>query len=146
MNAWFKDRAWDNQVNNLSRTTVVTDAGTGRIVAYLTLAVGQIERAHLPKKLQRNKPLNIPILLLGQLAVDVSMQRKGIGPDLLTHALGQALVIAETVGTFAVLTHPLDDNARAFYRRYAFADLPGDPNSMILRIADIALTFAQPDG
>jgi hypothetical protein len=80
MNAWFKDRAWDNQVNNLSRTTVVTDAKTGRIVAYLTLAAGQIERAHLPKKLQRNKPLNIPILLLGQLAVDVSMQRRGAGP------------------------------------------------------------------
>jgi hypothetical protein len=37
-----------------------------------------------------------------------------------------------------VLTHPLDETARAFYARQGFEDLPFDPHSaMIIRMVDI---------
>jgi hypothetical protein len=43
------------------------------------------------------------------------------------------------VGSFGVLTHPLDEPIRAFYRRWGFEDVPFDPRrSMIVRMMDLA--------
>jgi hypothetical protein len=42
------------------------------------------------------------------------------------------------IGSFGVLTHPLDDQVRAFYRRWGFEDVPYDPKgSMIVRMVDL---------
>lgn len=52
---------------------------------------------------------------------------------------------ADRVGSYAVITHPLDDQVRGFYARFHFADLPGDPKrAMLVRISELAATgFAQ---
>jgi hypothetical protein len=55
MNQWFRRHAWGNHAAGLSRANVICDTVTGRIVGYVTLSAGQIERAALPKPLQRNK-------------------------------------------------------------------------------------------
>jgi len=37
-----------------------------------------------------------------------------------------------------MITHPVDDAARSFYRRWGFEDLPSDPRgAMIVRMADL---------
>jgi hypothetical protein len=52
--------------------------------------------------------------------------------------LRTALKAAESVGSFGVTTHPIDDAIRAFYRRWDFVDLPFDPRrAMIVRMADV---------
>ncbi|HEY8064871.1 MAG TPA: hypothetical protein VIF40_09075 [Methylosinus sp.] len=41
-------------------------------------------------------------------------------------------------------THPIDDNARSFYARWGFCELPYDPRrAMIIRMADLRLSFAE---
>jgi len=41
------------------------------------------------------------------------------------------------VGSFGVITHPIDDEVRAFYRKWGFQDLPFDPRrAMIVRMVD----------
>lgn len=53
-------------------------------------------------------------------------------------ALTTAVRFAKDVGCFCVLTHPLDDGVRAFYRSFGFEDLPSDPGrSMAIRIIDL---------
>ena len=76
MNQWFRRHAWANHAAGLSRANVICD-GTGRIVGYVTLSAGQIQRAVLPKAQQRNKPDPLPATLLGQLAVHKDHQGKG---------------------------------------------------------------------
>ena len=62
LNDWFRRHAWFNQVNGISRVNVIADAVTGRIVGYVTLSAAQIERAFLPKSMQRNRPARrVPI-------------------------------------------------------------------------------------
>lgn len=96
------------------------------MVGYVAPAAGQIEREFLPKKLRRDRPAALPVMLLGQLAVD----RR--------YALTTCVALSKEVGCFGVITHPLDDALRAFYARFAFTDLPGDPRrAMIVRIADL---------
>lgn len=138
MNQWFRRHAWRNQQADVSRSTVLCDAGTGAVAGYVTLSMGHIEREFLPKAAQRNRPEIIPIFLLAQFAVDRRHQGTGIARSLLFYALNTSVRAAREIGCFGVLTHPLDGGVRGFYRRFGFEDLPFDPRrSMIVRIKDL---------
>jgi GNAT superfamily N-acetyltransferase len=142
LNDWFRRHAWFNQVNGISRVNVITDTVTGRIVGYVTLSAAQIERAFLPKSMQRNRPEQVPALLLGQLAVDKDYQGQGHGADLLLFALRAAMRASDSVGSMGVITHPLDEALRGFYARWGFQDLPFDPRrAMIVRMVDLKRHF-----
>lgn len=138
MNHWFRRHGWANHAAGLSRVNIVCGAQGGPIIGYVTLSAGQIERAALPRPLQRNKPDPLPATLLGQLAVHRDRQGKGYARSLLFFALRTALRASKDIGSFGVFTHPLDADARGFYARWGFVDLPYDPRrSMIVRMADL---------
>jgi GNAT superfamily N-acetyltransferase len=108
------------------------------IVGYVTLSAAQIEREFVAKAHQRNKPDPVPATLLGQLGVDKAHQSRGHARSLLLFALTTALRASRDVGSFGVLTHPLDEQVRGFYRRWGFEDTPFDPDrSMIVRMIDL---------
>ena len=138
MNQWFRRHAWANHAAGISRANVICDAATAGIIGYVTLSAGQIERAALPKPQQRNKPDPVPVTLLGQLAIHRDYQGRGYARSLLLFALRAALRVSRDVGSFGVITHPLDDRARGFYARWGFQDLPFDPRrAMIVRMIDL---------
>jgi predicted N-acetyltransferase YhbS len=138
LNHWFRRHAWANHATDVSRVSVLTDRETGCVVGYVALSAAQIERAWLPKAQQRNRPDPVPVLLLGQLAVDKAHQGRGYAADLLLYALKAALCVADTAGCMGVVTHPLDDGVRGFYARWGFQELPFDPRrAMIVRMADL---------
>jgi GNAT superfamily N-acetyltransferase len=138
LNAWFRHKAWANQAADVSRTNVISDPASGEIVGYVTLSTAQIERAFLPKAHRRNKPDSVPAILLGQLAVHKNRQGRGHARSLLLFALRTAVRISREVGSFGVITHPIDVTVRAFYRRWGFVDLPFDPQgAMIVRTIDL---------
>jgi len=138
LNQWFRRHAWRNQQSGASRTSVVCDATTGAVIGYVSLSAAQIERAYLPKAAQRNQPDPLPAILLGQLAVDERYHRRGYARSLMWFALTTAVRFSKDIGCFGVLTHPLDDGLRAFYQRFGFEELPGDPNrAMIVRMVDL---------
>jgi GNAT superfamily N-acetyltransferase len=138
LNQWFGRHAWTNHAAGISRTNIICDAITGEIVGYVTLSAAQIERAFLPRSLQRNKPDPVPVTLLGKLAIHKNYQGKGHARSLLLFALRTALAASRQIGSFGVITHPLDDGVRAFYARWGFQDLPFDPRrAMIVRMIDL---------
>jgi len=138
LNHWLQRHAFANHAAGISRTNVICDAATAEIIGYITLSAAQIERAFLPKPQQRNKPDPVPVTLLGQLAVHKDHQGRGHARSLLLFALRTALRASREIGSFGVITHPIDDRARAFYRRWGFQDLPFDPRrAMIVRMVDL---------
>jgi GNAT superfamily N-acetyltransferase len=138
MNLWFLRHAWANHTAGISRTNIIRDAATADIVGYVTLSAGQIERAFLARSQQRNKPDPVPVTLLGQLAVHKDHHGKGYARSLLLFALRTALRASRQIGSFGVLTHPIDDQVRGFHSRWGFQDLPFDPHrSMIARMVDL---------
>lgn len=138
MNQWFRRHAWANHTSGMSRVNVMCDVATGRFVGYVTLSAAQIERAALPKPQQRNRPDPVPATLLGQLAVDGEFRGAGHARSLLLFALRTALRASRDIGSFGVITHPLDDAVRGFYSRWGFQDLPFDlRRAMIVRMVDL---------
>jgi GNAT superfamily N-acetyltransferase len=138
LNQWFQRHAWRNQEAGVTRTSVICDSTTGEIVGYVSLSATHIERAWLAKGEQRNRPDPIPAALLGQLGVDRRYQGRGYARSLMFFALMTAVRFSNDIGCFCVLTHPLDEGIRGFYRSFGFEDLPYDPErSTAVRIADL---------
>jgi predicted N-acetyltransferase YhbS len=138
LNQWLRRHAWRNQESGMSRTSVICETENSGIVGYVSLSAAQIAREYLPKSEQRNRPDAVPVILLGQLAVDRRHQGKGYVRSLLFFALTTAVRLSKEIGCFGVLTHPLDNAVRDFYRRFGFEELPFDPGrSMVVRIVDL---------
>lgn len=142
LNNWFRRHAWANHAGDVSRVNVIAETTTGRLAGYLAMSAAQIERAYLPRPQQRNRPDPVPVVLLGQLAVDKAFHGRGYAADLLRFGLMTALRVSESVGSMGVITHPLDDGVRGFYARWGFQELPFDPRrAMIIRMSDLRASF-----
>lgn len=50
MNQWFRRHAWTNHAAGISRTNVICNTETARIVGYVTLSAGQVERPCCPSR------------------------------------------------------------------------------------------------
>lgn len=138
LNNWFRRHAWNNHTSGASRVNVMCDRATGQIAGYVTLSAAQIERASLPKARQRNQPDMVPVILLGQLAVDQAYQGQGHATSLMIYAMRTALKASNVIGCVAIITHPLDDEVRKIYARWGFENLPFDPKgTMIVRMVDL---------
>lgn len=142
LNRWFHHHAWKNQQTGSSRTNIVCDTDSGKIVGYVSLSSTQIERAFLLKKHQRNMPDPVPAILLGQLAVDKRYQGLGIARSLLFFAFTTAFEVSKHIGCALLITQPLDDEVRKFYRQFGLIDTPFDPNqSMCIRLVDLQVSI-----
>jgi GNAT superfamily N-acetyltransferase len=74
----------------------------------------------------------VPVVLLGRLAVDRTVQGQGLGAHLLIDALRRTECLAEAVGIRAVEVDAIDDAARRFYLKFGFGPLADDPNHLFL--------------
>ena len=133
LDEWLRGRALRSEART-ARTFVVCEGR--RVVGYYCLAAGEVRRAEMAKKLQRNTPDRIPVFVLGRLAVDKTMQGRGLGQDLLLDCLGRCVAAGAHIGARGLLVHALEP-AVAFYRRQGFAPLLGNPLTMFLPIETI---------
>ena len=78
----------------------------------------------------------IPLVILARLAVDLDYQGQGLGSSLLQDAIRRTIAIAEQAGIRALLTHPIDAEAEAFYRRFGFEPTPVRDRQLILLLKD----------
>jgi predicted N-acetyltransferase YhbS len=78
----------------------------------------------LPEELQTKLPYKtLPVTLLGRLAHDINYKGKGVGDLLLADALKRAYQATSKIGSWAVVTDPIDDKARRFYESFGLISL-----------------------
>ena len=82
-------------------------------------------------------PDQVPLLLIGRLAVDREYQGKGLGADLLHDGVRRCLEVSEIAGVRAIITHAIDDDAVRFYQRYGFILSPLGERVMLLPSSSI---------
>jgi GNAT superfamily N-acetyltransferase len=139
LNDWLKHRALKNE-SRFSRTYVVCDAN--RVVAYVCISAGAVERAAAPGKVRRNAPDTIPVSVIGRLAVSRAHAGRGLGADLLSDALRRIAIASQSIGIGAVLVHAKDDRAKRFYMaRAEFIEYPVDSRILFLPIETVIAAF-----
>lgn len=121
-----------------ARTYVVLDQEQERVVGYHALSLASIEHADATERAKKGMPKNpIPALLLARIAVDKTVQGKGIGAFLLKDAMTRALSVAEQAGMRMLLVHAVNNEARSFYEHFGFEASPTDAMNLQLLIKDI---------
>ena len=124
---------------NLARCYVLAD-DKNFVLAYYTLSNAQIPKTGAPEKWIKKIPYpNIPVTLLGRLAVHKEYQGKGYGKALLKDALLRSLELSKSIGSVAVIVDPIDQNAVNFYEKYGFELL--DSGKMFLSIGTISKAY-----
>ena len=134
LNDWLYRRAMKNQQINASRTFVVCLQGTARVVGYYSIATGSVCHSGLGRGLRHNMPDPVPVVLLGRLAVDVSVQGAHLGKWLLNDAVRRISGLADQVGIKAVMVHALNKQAKGFYEYLGFVPSPVSENTLFYKI------------
>lgn len=142
---WFKTKALQHQIKHLSSTKVLVTA-EGAIAGYYTLAPAQIDFADLPADILRSLPHRmLPIAILAWLGVDRMYQHQGLGSKLLGQALRDCWEGGKVFPFVLVVVDCVDDNAGAFYERFGFTPLPGQPYRLFISAKQLdAMMQAEP--
>lgn len=136
LNTWLQRKARLNEAKGGARTYVVCD--DDRVIAFYSLAASSVERRRVPSRIGRNMPEPIPVILLGQLAVDVNYQGRGLGSDLLIDAGKRALTAAEVIGARTIVVQAFNEEAKTFYEQFGFLPFSNrEPLMLFLRISQL---------
>jgi GNAT superfamily N-acetyltransferase len=138
LNDWLRARASQFDRRDLSRTFVATRPNEQIVCGYYALANHHVLHEVLPADEARALPrLDVPVVLLGKLAVDRGVQGQGLGALLLVDALRRVVQISAQVGLRAVEVDALDEPAIAFYRKFGFRALLDDPQHLFMPMHEI---------
>jgi GNAT superfamily N-acetyltransferase len=130
---WLRQRASQFAKRDLARTYVATKSGGKVVLGYYAISNHRVTHESLPTEEAKGLPrLDVPVVLLGRLAVDLTLQGRGLGSQLLIDALRRARHLADHVGIRAVEVDAIDDAARQFYTRFGFVPLLDHPNHLFL--------------
>ena len=141
LNEWLSNHALLADRSGSARTYVVLSE-SGAVAGFFSLAVGQIDIIEVPPRVAKGMgKFPVPVVLLARLAVARQWQGTGVGSAMLREAVLKTLSIAENAGVRALLVHPLDVRAKAFYLKYGFVESPVRDQQLLLLLKDARKTF-----
>ena len=152
LDLYLRTQALQDLRRLVSAVFVITPLGQRRVLGYctlsaLSLALGRLALGRLPLEARRKLPRypEVPVTLLGRLAVDRSCRGAGIrlGEHLLVDALRRSLEASAQVASYAVVVDVVagQPDPIGFYLRYGFQALPDHPRRLFLPIATIRRLF-----
>ncbi|AZO44473.1 GNAT family N-acetyltransferase [Mesorhizobium sp. M7D.F.Ca.US.005.01.1.1] len=113
------------------------------ILGFYSLSPASIDFARTPSIARRGLGrYDVPVYRLGRLAVDRTIQGRGLGGGLLLAAGKRCMAVAEEVGGVALLIDAKGDQAAQWYEGYGAVRLDDAPLSLVLPFAAIAKAIA----
>ena len=114
-----------------------SDAPT-RILGFYTLSPASLEYSRTPAVAKKGLArYDVPVFLLGRLAIDKTMQGHGLGGALLLRAADRCIRVAQDVGGVALLIDAKTDRAARWYESYGALRLDNAPLSLVLPLATV---------
>jgi GNAT superfamily N-acetyltransferase len=144
LNDYLGRYARQNHASGGAKTFVaVAPAAPARVLGFYSISPGAIAFARVPGSLSKKLgQYEVPVFRLGRLAVDRSVQSRGLGGDLLLAAGARTLAVATEVGGVALAIDAKDDGAARWYERFGAIALLDDPLKLILPLAVVAEAIA----
>ena len=113
------------------------------VLGYYTLSAAMVDVSDIAPDLAKSLPRfpQLPVTLIGRLAVDVSLHGQGRGAFLLMDALHRSWQRATEIAAMAVVVDAKDEAAAAFYQHFDFTALQRDPRRLYLSMKKVAALF-----
>lgn len=130
---YFHTQAGQDARKRVAAVFVLTPDGR-TVVGFYTLSQFSVHLSDMPPDAVRrlSKYPEVPATLLGRLAVADAYRGQRLGEKLLIDALQRCLAHSKEIASFAVVVDAKNDDARRFYLRYGFLELPGIQNRFFL--------------
>jgi GNAT superfamily N-acetyltransferase len=143
LDRYLHQQARQDTEKRVAAPFVLVEPPALRVLGYYTLSASLVNASELPDTLAKKLPRypQLPVTLLGRLAVDQSMKGKGVGQLLLLDALRRSLEAAVNIAAMAVLVDAKDEAAETFYRHFSFLPLQQQPRRLFLPMKTIAGLF-----
>jgi predicted GNAT family N-acyltransferase len=144
LNAYLREQARQDAEKRVAAPFVFTQADSPVVLGFYTLSSSIIPVAELPPDLMKQLPRygQLPVTLLGRLAVDHSVSGQGLGEFLLVNALHRSLQSSQQIAAMAVIVEAKDQRAESFYRHFDFQPFQQTPLRLFLPMGQIAKLFA----
>ena len=140
LDRYLKQQARQDADKRVAAPFVAVNPPNTRVLGYYTLSASVVTLTDLPDELTRKLPRypQLPVTLLGRLAVDQSARGQRLGEHLLLDALHRSLTHADEIAAMAVVVDAKDENAAAFYRHYEFSPLQAQPRRLYVPMRVVA--------
>lgn len=125
LDEWLRGRAHLSEGLSARTYVICAARATNAVIGYYAISTAAVHRAALPSaKMRKGMPQEVPLLLIGRLAIDAAFQGQGLGAALLADALRRCAAASAIAGVRGVLVHAIDDEAAGFYQRFGFTPAP----------------------
>jgi GNAT superfamily N-acetyltransferase len=136
LDRFLKKYALVNEQGDRSRTFVVLE--NTEVIGFYSLSTGSVEKVEASDRVGKFQPEgSIPVVLLGQLAVDTRHAGKGLGAALLKDALKRIVPTSTELGFRAVLVDAIDEDAKKFWLKWGFEESIVSPLKLMLLMKDL---------
>ncbi|MBM4075271.1 MAG: GNAT family N-acetyltransferase [Planctomycetes bacterium] len=133
LNQWLASKVNQYAKKDLARTYVLVHRESNVVKGYYALSNHTVAFDALPEDEVKGLPLiDVPVVLIGRLAVDRSVQGKRLGEFLLLDALRKVEFLANRIGIRAVEVDAADESAKRFYEKYGFIAFVDNPLHLFL--------------
>jgi GNAT superfamily N-acetyltransferase len=143
LNEFWRHHARKSHDRGGSKTFVAIDKVDPKtVLGFYTLNPASIEYARAPEVIRRGLARHdVPGFRLARLAVDRSMQGKGLGGQLLLAAGRRCLAAAVEVGGVVLVIDAKNERAARWYASYGAVPLLDAPQSLLLPLETIELAL-----
>jgi len=137
LNLYLQKYARQNHESGGAKCFVAAPAAApARILGFYTLSPASLEYARTPALAKKGLArYEVPAFRLGRLAVDKTVQGRGLGGALLLRAVDRCIRVAQDVGGVALLIDAKNDRAARWYESYGALRLDDAPLSLVLPLA-----------
>lgn len=144
LNRYLREQARQDADKRVAAPFVFTQPDSPAVLGFYTLSASIIPVDELPPDLMKRLPRygQLPVTLLGRLAVDRSVGGQGVGEFLLVDALRRSLEAAQQIAAMAVIVDAKDARAESFYRHFDFLPFQQTPLRLFLPMGQIAKLFS----
>jgi len=140
---YLRRYARQNDESNIAKTFVAVD-NNNKVLGYYSLSTSSIEFEDLPEMLAKQLPhYPVPAALIAKLAVDTDIAGQGLGARLLVAALQNILAASGKLAIKVILVDAIDEDAKGFYLRFGFIELPGESLKLFMPIETISQLLAE---
>jgi predicted GNAT family N-acyltransferase len=145
LDRYLQQRARQDAEKRAAATFVLVEPPANTVRGYYTLSASVITADELPAELRKQVPRypQLPVTLLGRLAVDQGQKGRRLGEFLLMDALHRSLAVADQIAAMAVVVDAKDAAAEAFYKHFDFRPLQQQPTRLFLPMKIVAGLFPQ---
>lgn len=139
LNEYLSTVALRHQLQGYNRTFIMHSEGASRVLGYFSLCSAISSYGSFPPEFLKRYPKAgpLPCTLLTKLAIDRSLQGRGLGHYLMHQALCTALHSSYLVASVMLLVDAIDEPAKRFYEHFGMVSLVGNPMRLFLPMKTI---------